>query len=200
MPEALGAKGRACGSPIFLASLRTQHMAPTHTTSTQGLLWLSRAQLPGMRRRCAHGSQSAAGGWAAGPLETAASRGRERDCGLEPGAKGALEAQDRHLPLPARMSSSESETRTGREEERKDKMAGLDWTPTSLRASQPGQTTRTPLSHSCHPGPLQRKEGGTSDDLGPTCRQLRNGRWNWAFRGVAPDAMPRPPTLEASVR
>lgn len=134
-------------------------------------------------------------------LETAASRGRERDCGLEPGAKGALEAQDRHLPLPARMSSSESETRTGREEERKDKMAGLDWTPTfSLRAGQPDQTTRTPLSHSCHPGSLQRKEGGTSDDLGPTCRQLRNGRWNWAFRGVAPDAVPRPPTLEASVR
>ena len=103
MPEALGAKGRACSSPIFLASLRTQHMAPTHTTSTQGLLWLSRAQLAGMWRQCAHGSQSAAGGWAADPpggpfrLETVASRGRERDCGLEPGAKGALEAQGRRI-------------------------------------------------------------------------------------------------------
>ena len=98
------------------------------------------------------------------------------------------------------MSSSESETRTGREEEREDKMAELDWNPTfSLRPGQPGQTTRTPLSHSCHPGPLQRKEGGMSDNLVPTCRYLRNGRWNWAFRGVVPDAVPRPPTLESSV-
>ena len=124
-------------------------------------------------------------------LETEASRGRERDCGLEPGATGALEAQGRHLPLPARMSSSESETRTGREEERKDKMAGLDWNPTfSLQAGQPSQTTRTPLSHSCHPGPLQRKQGGMSVNLVPTCRCLRNVRW--AFRGGVPDAVPLP--------
>ena len=79
-------------------------------------------------------------------------------------------------------------------------MAGLDWTPTfSLRAGQPGQITRTPLSHSCHPGPLPRKEGGTSDNLGPTCRQVRSGRWNWAFRGVAPDAGSQCPLIGVSL-
>lgn len=69
-------------------------------------------------------------------------------------------------------------------------MAGLDWNPTfSLQAGQPGQTTRTPLSHSC-PRPTSAQTGRHECQSGahlqaPEKREV-------GFQGVVPDAVPLP--------